>query len=135
MELYEELCVGPIREESETSIMSLYATLKIEPGCSIIYAKAEHAFSVPICVLHEDPGYSTAHFDVTWRVAEPEFLEIVSVDRAGSIAMQSGYAEDIPTYRLPSGQQPGFVVRGLQPGVAHLYITLIHRETGCFLTM
>ncbi len=128
---YDDLCIGPPYEES-VCIEEKYL-FSSELRSPLIRAQSNQSFPLPIATYNE--GMRIADLDITYRVAEPELLEVLSVHHYGVLAYQSGQVEFIPTYGLPEGNLPGFAVRTLAPGVAHLYITVTNRVTGDYFTM
>ncbi len=137
--IYQDLCIGPSIENSEPSIWTEF-DLSLNLASPIIYATPNQTFSVTTSVMCESDevnygGADIPDFDITWRIAEPELLEVVSVHPVGVLGRQSGDVHEIPTFELPKEQTPGFAVRTLAPGTVHLYITVTHRETGIYQTM
>ncbi len=136
---YQELCIGASTENSDPPMWKAY-DLSLQLGSPVIYAIPNLVFSVPSAVYCQSSqmyygGAKIEDFDITWRIAEPELLEVVSVHPLGFLGRQGGTVQEIPTFELPEGQMPGFAVRTLAPGTAHLYITVTHRETGVYQTM
>ncbi len=137
--IYQDLCIGPSVENSEPSIWTEF-DLSLDLASHVIYATPNQTFSVPTVVMCESNevnygGADIPDFDITWRIAEPELLEVVSVHPVGVLGRQGGAVYEIPTFELPRGQTPGFAVRTLAPGTVHLYITVTHRDTGIYQTM
>ncbi len=134
-DVYRALCDGPEITYSKINILDAYE-LYLTLSSPVIYAKVEQAFSVPTYVVSESSQeYRPSAYDITYRIAEPELLDVLSVHRGGIMGRQSGDIWGIPTNGLIEGQIPGFAVRSLSPGIAHLYIRVTHRESGEYMTM
>ncbi len=121
---YQSLCIGPDEESSDPSLGGTYE-VSMCLSSPVIYAQTNQTFAIPLLTSSENYEFYQTEFEVTWRIAEEELLEVVSVNPQGFVAgTRQLYA---------TGSD--FFVRSIAPGTVHLYITVADAESGVYQTM